>query len=246
MRLARCLLLLLAGCAPLARQGWTPAQDPAQLLDQTHRELASLGDLRAAADLTLVQAGRKQHASAALLFRPPDLFRVEVRGPLFVHLFTVLLRGDSLVVGDGEGHWRGGPYSAELAGELLGLDLAGYDLRYALLGLVAPAPLDSLTRPRPGHSLAHLAGAPRRRLWLDTRRGFATLEELLGAEGETLLTRHLGEYRRMGDHYLPGRVELRQGTNALLLEYRAWEPDTGLEPAAFTRGIPLDRLEPLE
>ena len=46
--------------------------------------------------------------------------------------------------------------------------------------------------------------------------------------------------------YLPRRVEIRQGERALVLEYRSWELDTGLSESAFTRGIPLDRLERLE
>jgi outer membrane lipoprotein-sorting protein len=246
MPLLCCLLFLLHSCAPVARRGWVPNLDPALLLDHARRELESLADLKAAADLTLIRPGQKQHASAALLFRPPDLFRVEVRGPLFVHLFTALLRGDSLAVGDGEGHWRGGPATPEALSRLLGLDLAGYDLRCALLGLVAPGPLDSLALAGPGRALAYLAGAPGRRLWLDTRRGFVVVEELLGARGEILLTRRLAEYQRVGGRYLPRRVEIRQGEHALLLEYRSWELDTGLGESAFTRGIPLDRLEPLE
>lgn len=243
-----CLLLALASCAPtgLRRQGWTPVQDPALILDHNRRQLDALGDLKGAAEFTLVQSGQRQFASAALLFKPPDLFRIEVRGPLFVHLFTALLKGDSLVVGDGEGHWRGGPFAGEVVTRLLGLDLAGYDLRYALLGLVVPAPLDSLHCPRADRCVAYLAGTPPRRLWLDPRRGFITAEELLGADGQVLLERRLGEYQRVDGRYLPSRVELRQGANALVIKYRSWELDTGLGPAAFTRGIPLDRLEPLE
>ncbi len=246
--LSCCLLVVLGSCAPraLVRQGWTPAQDPGLLLDQARRDLDALRDLQASADLSLVRAGERQFASAALLFKAPDLFRIEVRGPLFIHLFTALLQGDSLLVSAGDGAWRGGPFADELVTGLLGLDLSGYDLRYALLGLVAPAPLDSLSWPRAERCLAYLAGNPPRRLWLDTRRGFVAAEELLGPGGEVLLSRQLGDYRRVGDRYLPCRVELRQGPNALVLEYRSWELDTGLRESAFTRGIPLDHLEPLE
>ena len=60
------------------------------------------------------------------------------------------------------------------------------------------------------------------------------------------MSRRLGNYQRVGGMYLPGRVELRQGNRALIVEYRSWELDTGLRESAFTRGIPLDRLEPLE
>lgn len=243
-----CCLLVLDSCAPpiLLRPGWSPNRDPALLLDHARRELESLGDLRAAAELTLIQPGQRQFASAALLFKPPDLFRIEVRGPLFVHLFTALLQGDSLVVGDAEGRWSRGPLSAAVLTRLLGLDLASYDLRYALLGLVAPGPLDSLTRPQADRYLAHLAGAPPRRLWLDARHGFITTEELLDPRGEPLLVRQLRDYQQVGGLYLPRRVELRQGTHALILDYRSWELDTGLSESAFTRGIPLDHLEPLE
>ena len=241
-------LLALASCAPSlpVRQGWSPALDAALIAEHAGRELAQIGDLRAAAEITLTQAGARQHASAALLFKAPDLFRLEVRGPLFVHLFTALLRADSLIVGQADDHWSSGPFSDATLTRLLGLDLAGYDLRYALLGLVMPAPLDSLTQPQPGQYLAFPAGIPRRRWWLDVRRGFIAGEEVLDAEGTPLLVRRLLGYQRVGDLYLPRRVEIHQGENALLLEYRSWELDTGLSEAAFTRGIPLDRLAPLE
>lgn len=241
-------LLLAQACAPpsLHRQGWTPAQSPGRLLAQAQADLDSLTDLRAAAELTLVQAGHRQFASAGLLYRAPDLFRIEVRGPLFVHLFTVLVRGDSLVMGDGEGHWRAGPLADAAVSRLLGLDLVGYDLRYALLGLVAPAPLDSLVCVRTDRWVAYLGGSPPRRLELDAARGFITGEELLGSGGEVRLRRRLSDYRRVGDHYLPARVELQEGEHTLVVTYRSWELDTGLQPPAFTRGIPLDRLEPLD
>ena len=241
-------LLALEGCAPPlpVRQGWSPTQDAALIAERAGRELAQIVDLRAAAEITLTQAGQRQHASAALLFKAPDLFRVEVRGPLFVHLFTVLLRADSLIVGQADDHWAGGPFSDATLTRLLGLDLAGYELRYALLGLVMPAPLDSLRQAEPNQYLAFPAGTPHRRLWLDVRRGFIAGEDLLDAEGAPLLVRHLLDYQRVGDLYLPRRVEIRQGENTLLLEYRSWELDTGLSEAAFTRGVPLDRLERLE
>lgn len=239
-------LLALVSCAPLLRQGWSPAQGATALLERCGSEPARITDLKAAAELTLIQPGQRQYASAALLFKPPDLFRVEVRGPLFVHLFTALLRGDSLVVGAGDGSWRGGPFSAPALTRRWGLDLAGYDLRHALLGLVTPAPLDSLIQSQPDRCLAYLAGTPSRRLWLDTRHGFITGEELLTPAGAPGLVRRLQDYQRVGEVYLPRRVEIRQGERALILEYRSWELDTGLGEGAFTRGIPLDRLEPLE
>lgn len=241
-------LLALASCAPpsLLRQGWSPAQDPALLLAAATREAAQLRDLKAAAELTLVQSGQRQYASAALLFKAPDLFRIEVRGPLFVHLFTALLRGDSLVVSDADGLWRRGPLSDAVLARLLGLELSGYDLRYALLGLVAPGPLDSLVQAEPGRCLAYLGGTPARRLWLDTRHGLIAAEEILDPAGAPALIRRLQNYQRVGAMYLPRRVELRQGEQAVIVEYRSWEINTGLSESTFTRGIPLDHLEPLE
>ncbi|MSR82843.1 MAG: DUF4292 domain-containing protein [Candidatus Latescibacteria bacterium] len=241
-------LLALASCAPpsLLRQGWSPVQDPALLLAAATREVAQLRDLKAAADLTLVQSGQRQYASAALLFKAPDLFRIEVRGPLFVHLFTALLRGDSLVVSDADGLWRGGPLSDEVLARLLGLELSGTDLRYTLLGLVAPGPLDSLVQAEPSRCLAYLGGMPARRLWLDTRHGLIAAEEVLNPAGGPALIRRLQNYQRVGGMYLPRRVELRQGEQTVIVEYRSWEINTGLSESTFTRGIPLDHLEPLE
>lgn len=240
--------LALWGCAPppAMRHDWSPAQGLEALLGRAGRELQAIADLRAQAELTLDRDGQRRHASAAILFKQPDLLRVEVQGPFFTPLFTAVAQAESLTVCDAEGAWRRGAVSGPLLAELTGLDLGGYDLRYALLGLVAPAPLDSIAPQQQDLALVFLRGAPPRRLWIDARRGFAVREELLDEAGRPVLIRRLQDYQRVGDIYLPRRVELRQGENAIALEYRSWELNTGLAGELFTRGIPLDRLERLE
>lgn len=244
-----CLLLALWSCAPPppARRDWSPAEGLEALLRRAAADLQAIEDLRAEAEITFAQAGLRRRASAALLFKQPDLFRVEVRGPFFVSLFTAVVQADSVIFCDAEGAWSKTALSGSRWARWTGVDLKGYDLRCVLLGLVAPAPLDSVAYPRPGQALVWLSGPPwSRRLWIDARRGLATREEFLDSAGEPLLVRQLRDYRQVGPLYLPRRVEIRQGETVLALRYRGWMVNAGLADEAFTRGIPLDHLERVE
>ena len=245
-----CLLVwLVVGCAPqqpLLRQDWHHRDGIEAFLGLAAADIQGLEDLRAEASITYQQAGRKERGTAVLLFKSPDLLRVEVRGPFYSHVFTALLQADSLIVFGSDGAWKGAARGSLLL-QLIDIDLGLYDLRYALLGLVEPGRIDSsrqIEYPRADRAIIPLQGGHLpRRIWVDLHRGFTTREEIAFPDGEVLLSRRLKDYQKVGRLYLPGRVEIRQDEASLVLEYRNYIPDKGVPDKSFTQGIPLDRLQ---
>ena len=167
----------------------------------------------------------------------PDLFRVEVRGPFFTHIFTALLEGDSLTVyGRGMDHPLKGSVHGRLLTTLTGLDLGSCDLRYALLGFVEPGSIvKPIEYPQADHAVVAFAGG--RQAWLDLRRGLVLRESIPLPEGEVLL-RELKEYRREQALYLPRRVEIRQRDILLALSYKNYAFNRGLDAEQLRRGMP--------
>lgn len=239
---SRCLVALFAlahGCAPppVTREGWQPEAGPAALLAASIAPLSALEDLTAEAAIELRQGSQRERGTALIQLINPDLFRVEVRGPFFTHIFTALLEGDSLTVyGRAVDPPLKGAARGHLLKALIGLDLGQYDLRYALLGLVEPGPFDGpVEYPRADRVVVGLAGG--RHAWLDMHRGLVMRESIELFGGGTL-TRELKEYRLAQGLYLPRRVEIRQAEVSLSLDYRSYSLNDGLDPEQLQRGVP--------
>jgi len=178
-----CSLAVVTACMPLAtRRQWQPAQGYAALLAQARDEADQLTDLVAEIRVTADNGVQRQQASAVLQLKSPGMLRLEVRGPLYSHLLTVVQVDDTLYV-EGpavDGAWHG-PVRGPLLARLTGLELGGYDLRDALLGVVQPAPVEAV-EPLPDGDLAVVrlqSGAGgRHRVWIDSGRGLVRREEL--------------------------------------------------------------------
>jgi len=220
-----CALAASTACSPLApRRQWEPSAGYEQLLTLARREVQSLDDLVAEARLTVRNGEQEQSATAVLQIKSPGMLRVEVRGPLYNHLLTAVVLADTLYV-DGPavaGRWYG-PADGSLLKLLTGLDLGGYDLALALLGLVQPAPVLTTAAPeRDGDLEVVRLEAPAgqvRRVWIDARRGLVRREELSAPGSGWSLTRRLSDYRQVGRALLPRRVDIVQGTGGIRLEY---------------------------
>ena len=232
------LCALMLACAPplVVREGWDADRGPAALLAAS-TSLAQFEDLTAEAAIELRRGELRDRGTALVQLINPDLFRVEVRGPFFIHIFTALLEGDSLTV-----YSRGmdQPVKGTMRGRLLttltGLDFGSCDLRYALLGLVEPGPIvEPIEYPHVGQAVVALAGG--RRAWLDLRRGLVLRESIPLSEGDILL-RELREYRQMDALYLPRRVELRQADISLVLVYKRYAFNSGLAVEDLKQGLP--------
>ena len=232
-----CALIFACAPPPVIREGWRSTEGPAALLTAGVEPFAELGNLTAEAEIELRQGKLRERGTALLQVVNPDLFRVEVRGLFFTHIFTALLEGDSLTVyGRAVDPPLKGAARGHLLAALTGLDLGQYDLRYALLGLVEPGNIEAaIDYPRADRAVVPLKGG--RRVWLDLHHGFVLREsiELIGGD---LLLRDLKEYRKQAELYLPRRVEITQGDIFLALNYKSYVFNNGLEAEQLVDGVP--------
>ena len=227
------------------RHDWNRGDGLNQLLRLSDVGLEHTDDLTAEARITFTHSQTRRSATASILYARPDLFRIDVRGPLFSHILTAVAWGDSIaVLSDGQA-WSGNLSDGILA-ELTDFDVGPYDIRYALLGLVRPGRVredGEIVYPRADRAVAELSGenGVRRRVWVDLHRGFVSREEV-GWEGGDGWSRDLRDYRQVGSDneslYLPSRIDIRQGDIEIDLHYRSYAVNSGLGKSTFFRGIP--------
>jgi len=254
-RVVRLTLLLaaLGGCAStqLTRHDWEPQRGPEAALLLAQTGLSAFGDLTAEARITFRQGRTRNTASASILYlQQPDLFRVDVHGPLYRHLLSLLLRDSHVTAVTGKQTWHG-----ETAGRLLAsltpFELGDYDLRHALLGLVwsraavgegGSSGISSITYPRADRATVRLVGGAGERLvWVDLQTGFV-LREQLRTGSRVVWTRELGQYVELqtaqGPVYLPRRITFDQGDVGIELNYKTYRIDAGLSAEKLEAGIP--------
>ncbi len=184
----------------------------------------------------------------SILLIQPDLFRMEIRGPLYTHLFTAVLQADSLTVLSREGNWKGSTHGMLL--HLTGMDPGPYNLRYLLLGLIEPGTIDSsrvVTQPLPDQAVVPLRGTNSvRRVWVDLYRGFVVREEVKPSPGFPGWSRLLRDYRKVGPLYLPKRIVIQQNDVEISLEYDNYVLNEGIPEDLFFRGLPPDPLHRID
>ena len=236
---AICVLSLACAPPPVVREGWQAAAGPAALIKTSVAAFADLEDLTAEASIELRQGDMRERGTAIVQLVNPDLFRIEVRGPFFTHIFTALLEGDSLTV---YGRAVDPPLKGAAHGQLLtaltGLDLGQSDVRYALLGLVEEGSLAGpVEYPRADRAVVSLQGG--RMVWLDLQRGLISRESTAQTGADSLF-RELKKYQRAGELYLPRRVEIRQRDISLVLDYKSHVLNRGVSAQKLLRGIPAN------
>ena len=235
-------------CAPppAVRLGWHPHASPDQLLAMSDSTVAALRDLTAEVRIALRHSEAKVSASAALLYRSPDLFRIDVHGPLFTHILTALVHGDSLTVLSQGQSWQSAD-AGRLLARITDVYLGDYNVSYALMGLVEPGRIDPTVRidyPRADRAIVTLMDEDdvRRRLWLDLSSGFVTGEEVAPG-GAVLWRRDLADSRLRdagsgGGVYLPSKVRITQRDLTIDITYRSCVVNGDLEPRVLLSGIP--------
>ena len=218
---------------------WKPNGDLATLLSAHRAQFSQIEDLKLRAQVSLRVDGREERATALLLYAKPDMFRFDVRGPLFTHILTAVMYDDSVTIITREGSWKGDP-NASLH-RMIGIDLGGYDLGYLLLGVVQPGRIDSnrsVAYPRADRAIVPIAHPEASRtVTIDLFRGFIVAERFESPRASW--HREMTAYRRLGDSYFPGTMSMRQGDNHLQLEYGEIHLNGGIPREDFLRGIPL-------
>jgi len=242
----------LQGCAPAAvsHREWHPTSGVEALLQGTVEALQSVEDLSAEARIRIRGPEGGGSATALILYKGPDLCRVDIRGPLFSHLLTALRDGDSLTVAT-QGQTYKGLAGGGLLRHLTQVDLGGYSIAHALLGVVEPAPLLAASSPvysradRVAVMLEH--GALQRRICVDLYRGLVLREEVL-AGAELMWRRDLSGHRQVGsagrELYLPGEIRIEQGETSVVLTYRKYAVNQGISDSVLRRGVQTPHIRP--
>ena len=232
-------LALAVGCArpAVSFKHWKPNGDLATLLAAHHQQFSQIDDLKLRAQVSVRVDGRDERATALLLYAKPDMFRFDVRGPLFSHVLTAVMHDDSLTVMTREGSWKGDVNSS--LRRLIGIDLGGYDLGYLLLGVVQPGRIDSersVGYARADRAILPIADAEASRtVTVDLFRGFIVAERFESPRASW--HREMTGYRRLDDSYFPGTMSIWQGDNHLHLEYGEIHLNEGIPREEFLRGI---------
>ena len=241
-------LALSTSCAthPVLRRNWHPDHGLKELLLLTERSFAQIDDLVAEARIDFRGHDGGGSATAAIVYLAPDKLHIDVRGPFMSRLLTTVVDGDSMTISAGGQTWQGSTAQG-LRTHLTAMHLTRYDLRYALLGIVAPLrgdaePLLSYSRADRVVAAAVEDGLERR-IWIDLHNGFVSREEGVPVFGSAW-RRDLEEYRRVAIEsgtfptqtiYLPKRVRIRQEGTSLQLEYRSYRINQGVSEALFAR-----------
>ncbi len=241
--------MALVACVPppIGRYEWKREDGFVALLNLSSPERAALKNLTAEAAIELRQGDMRERGTALIQMKAPDLFRLDVRGPFYSHIFTAIQEADSLIVyGPAvDGVWKGGARGPLLM-HLTGVDLGLYHLPYALLGLVEPGVLATdleVEYPRADRAIVPLYGAGIvRRLWVDLHKGLIARERLETLSGQVLVERRLAKYRRVAGLLLPQQVEIKQGDVVISLDYRSCDIDKELSVDTFSKGIPRQEL----
>jgi outer membrane lipoprotein-sorting protein len=219
-------------------QDWQPDGDLGTLLSSHYQQFSRIEDLKVRAQVSVRVDGRDERATALLLYAKPNMFRFDVRGPLFSHILTAVMHDDSLTVVTSQGSWRGDPSSS--LRRMIGIDLGGYDLGHLLLGVVQPAAIDSnrsIAYPRADRAVVPIVHEEAARtVTVDLFRGFIVAERF--ASSRTTWHREITAYRRLGNSFLPGKMSIWQDDNRLLLEYGEIHLNRGIPREEFLRGIP--------
>ena len=242
-------VLMVLACAPppAARRAWDTNDGIASLWPLLEREWAALENLTAEASVEFEQNGMRERATALIQVRGDDLFRMDVRGPFYSHIFTAVQLGDSLTVWGPAigGAWKGAARGA-LFRQLTGVDFGQYPLARALLGWVKPVSIDHALQveyERADRAVSTVIEGPmRRRLWLDLYRGLFLCEEIHYAADKPPVTRAMSDYAPVGSLFLPRRVEIAQGDVRIVLMYQSFDLKRVLNLVQFESGIPEDQL----
>ena len=243
------IALLISACAPppTARRAWDSANGIKSLWPLLEREWAGLDNLTTEASVEFELDGVRDRATALIQVKGDDLFRMEVRGPLYSHIFTAVQQGDSLTVWGSAigGAWKGAARGSLLR-QLTGVDFGQYPLARALLGWVEPAPTGGALQveyERADRAVATVTDGPRRRrLWVDLYRGVFLREEIRDAPGRLPVTRTISDYVAVGSLFLPQRVKIAQGDVHITVVYQSYDLKRVLNAAQFESGIPEERL----
>ena len=206
----------------------------------------SLRDLEARAKIFIRIDGVQQNTSAVVRYKFPDALKLDVTGALGIGLLHALAENDSLAVYlPRDNHYlRGLP--EEILYRVTGVDLQFYDAQRAILGLPSTSVLDL---PRvssfetQGNSIYIEIKEPLwdRRICVDRRTATILREEIYDHhQGRLISQRLMADYREERGVILPRRIDIRQGTDQIRIDFGWRNVNSGINERVFRMKVPSD------
>lgn len=238
MGLALSVLFVFMGCSSIGRR--VPIEvDAGYVLDRIKDNVDGLQDFEGQAEVYVWRQGMNQQVFMRVLFKRPDLLRVEVYGPLGVSLFKMSLRGEWLTLyAPMADRFVVEPVEGGLLQGIMGFDLRPEELRDALLGTmhVGPGDLEHVARfeRREGAYWMVVKKAGRiHELAVDDRRWTVLEDDVFNAHGELIVRRTMRRFVNVHGVALPRSVELVRNGDRIQIEFTSQRANLGLSEYRF-------------
>ncbi len=205
------------------------------------RETAELNCLMAEVDIKWKLNDQVDRASALLQVAGSDSIGIEIRGPFYTHLLSILVQADSLIVfGKSVGKPLKGAINGPLLSNITGLHLDNHHFSSLLLGQVA---LDNrkliseqyLRADRA--SITYENDVSRQIIIIDLLRGVILGERFERPIGKLLFERKMSNYIRVDDLFLPQYVKIIQDKVIIELTFKSFETNNILSFDRFDPGV---------
>ena len=209
----------------------------------TQNAFDQIKSLTAEVNISVHGRNANGNASAAIVYKRTDKLRIDVMGPLFKHVLSAVVNNDSMAIVTSSESWHG-TISEGLFRYLPVLDLGEYDLRYALLGIVAPWKTDqkvTLSYSRADRAIVTVAQeAGERKIWVDLHRGFVFREEVITSTGQYWQRDFIGHRKilipgsdDMLKLYLPKSVRITRPHSVLDIQFESYKFNVKVGPNLF-------------
>jgi outer membrane lipoprotein-sorting protein len=246
------IAVLMAGCAPPGAPRLEPGQVPArEMLSRLSARVDTVRTVEASGRILVTQGGARFEARHRMLYRRPELLRIEVESRPLFGLFEARM----IALADGESLHVYSPTHGILfeASGADDLDFLGPEMKWvamagirdALLGLPQ---LDGrrvrAENVRPGkggtYEISVDEGLNTRTFWVDPESLIVERMEIRDKEGGLLVSSDY-EYRG-GDRLAPNRVRIRYPANdaTISLTYAEYNVNGDVDPADFEMVVPAD------
>lgn len=232
------VVLGFAGCSWIATRPPMEA-DVAYVLGRIEDNANRLRDFEGQAEVYVWWQGTYQRVSMLVLFKRPDLLKVEVYGLLGMSLLKMSIRGESLIVyAPMANRFIEEPVEGGLLQMITGFDLRSEDLRDVLLGTVhlKRTDLEQVAAFERGEDTYRIVVEKAGRIhWLavDDRRWTVVEDEVFNAHGDPMGKRSMRHFGHIQGVALPRSIELVRNGDRVQIEFTSQRVNLGLSDARF-------------
>ncbi len=216
---------------------------PYEVISGIERNFSGINDLSDRAMMYMDLGGLRHRSEAILLYRNPNLMKIEINGPIGMGLITTVIRGDFISV-----HFRGNDQLIEFEGnetlsEFIGTAFSPEELIPFLLGFpdFSTEDLDKVSdfKLDDGNFILSIVGDNvTRRIVANGRKLTITKEEILTSDGELIVSRELSRYISSDGVMLPNSVRIWRDEGSVRINFLSRKVNLGLSRSDFAIRLP--------